>query len=170
MPNWLNALLFAILIVTVPFTMTLRILLQLPKPVELFHRKWPAIANVAVVAIVTALVTYFIHNTYYAIRVSAALFFTQFVVAAIAYGFGLVLMLRQYPGLYPEFLVTTGIAGLGIRRIAYRNIQDIEEEWRGRAETKLRVFTSHGHDFMLTLPTRSVPRFHEQLRLAQPPE
>ena len=67
-------------------------------------------------------------------------------------------------------LVTTGVAGLGIRKIAYRNIDDVEEVWRGSGETRLRIHTIYGTDFLFNLPTRSVPVLHERLQAAQPPE
>src|ERR1041384_4930604 len=113
MPNWINALLFATLVVTIPFTMILRILLQLPKPTVLFNRKWPNSLNVVVIALVTAYVTLFIRSTYYVRGVSPLALGFEFLIAALAYALGLVLILRQYSGIYPDFLVTTGTAGLG---------------------------------------------------------
>src|SRR5688500_8118067 len=121
MPAWVNALLFSILIVTIPFTMILRILSQLPKPNALSHRRWPGVINLVLIGLVTAYVTIFIRNTYYVRSCSPAVVVTQFVIAAVAYGFVLVLILRQFSGIYPDYLVTTGAAGLGIRKIAYRN-------------------------------------------------
>jgi hypothetical protein len=94
----------------------------------------------------------------------------EFVIAALAYGFGLSLILRQFSGLYPEYLVTTGAAGLGIRKIAYRNIEDVEEVWRGHGETRLRIHTIYGNSFLFTIPTGSVRVLHENLKSAQPPE
>jgi hypothetical protein len=164
MPYWLNALLLAILVVTVPFTMILRILLQLPKAIALSHRRWPSIVNVALIGVITAYATLFIRNTYFISANSPAAVLLQFVIAALAYGFGLAMMLRQYSGVYPEFVVTTGAAGLGMRKIAYRNIEDIEEVWRGSGETRLRIHTVHGTSFLFSLPTRSVTALHERLK------
>ena len=170
MSFWLNSLLLAILVVTVPFAMILRILTQLPKAHALSNRRWPSVLNLALVAGITAYVALFIRNTYFVRAHDPALVLLQFVIAALAYGFGLALILRQYAGIYPEFLVTTGAMGLGIRKIAYRNIDDVEEVWRGSGETRLRIHTVHGTSFLFTLPTRSVPVLHERLHAAQPPE
>jgi hypothetical protein len=115
-------------------------------------------------------VTFFIRNAYFVRAVAPLFLLLQFAIAAVAYAFGLALILRQYAGIYPEFLVTTGAAGLGMRKIAYRNIDDVEEVWRGSGETRLRIHTVHGTVFLLTLPTRSVPILHERLKGTQPPE
>jgi hypothetical protein len=170
MPYWLNSLLFAILIVTIPFTMILRILTQLPKPIALANKKWPAALNLVLIGLITAYVTIFIRSTYYVRGGSAITNLLQFVIASLAYGLGLVLILRQFTGLYPEFLVTTGTAGLGIRRLAYRNVTDIEEVWRSSSETRLRIQTIHDTQFLITLPTHQVSVLHERLKASQPPE
>ena len=169
MPAWINALLFSILVVTIPFTMILRILLQLPKPHGLSNRRWPSAINLAIIGAITAYVTVFIRSAYYVRPRSPLSVLLEFVIAALAYAFGLSLILRQFSGLYPEYIVTTGAAGLGVRKIAYRNIEDVEEVWRGVGETRLRIHTMHG-SFLFTLPTRLVPVFHENLKSAQPPE
>ena len=65
MPYWLNSLLFAILVVTIPFTMIVRILSQLPKPEALTHRRWPSAVNLVLIGIITAYVTIFIRAAYY---------------------------------------------------------------------------------------------------------
>ena len=170
MPYWVNALLFAVLIVTIPYTMVLRILARLPKANVLSHRKWPNIANLVLIGLVTGYVTMFIRSTYYVRTNTPAATLAEFAIAAIAYGFGLTLILRQYSGVYPEYLVTTGTAGLGIHKIAYTNIEGLEEVWRGRGETQLRVQTVYGTSLLFTLPTKSVPVLHERLAAAQPPE
>lgn len=170
MSHWLNALLLAILVVTVPFAMILRILVQLPKAHALSNRRWPSIINVGLVGAITAYVAVFLRNAYFVKGQEPVLVVVQFVIAAVAYGFGLTLILRQYAGIYPEFLVTTGAVGLGIRKIAYRNIDDVEEVWRGSGETRLRIHTVYGTDFLFTVPTRAVPTLHERLQAAQPPE
>jgi hypothetical protein len=170
MPHWIDALLFAILVVTIPFTMILRILLQLPKANALSHRRWPSALNFALIGIITAYITIFIRSAYYVRGNSPTVVLIQFVIAALAYGLGLVLILRQFEGIYPEFLVATGTAGLGIRKVAYRNIENVEEVWRGHGETRLRLYTIYGTTILFTLPTRSVALFNEQLKSAQPLE
>jgi hypothetical protein len=169
MPAWMNALLFAILVVTIPFTMILRILLQLPKAHALSNRRWPSALNLLIIGAITGYVAVFIRGAYYVRSRSPLAVLLEFIIAALAYGFGLALILRQFSGIYPEFIVTTGAAGLGIRKIAYRNIEDVEEVWRGHGETRLRIHTVYGNSFLFTLPTRSVPVLHENLKSAQPP-
>jgi len=170
MPYWVNALLFAILVVTIPFTMIMRILSQLPKPEALTHRRWPSGVNLVLIGLITAYVTIFIRSAYYVRGSSSASLFLQFLIAALAYGFGLVLILRQYTGIYPEFIVTTGAGGLGIRKISYRNIVDLEEVWRGHGETQFRVRTVHDTSFKFTLSTRSVPLLVAHVRAASSPD
>src|SRR5438552_1708302 len=106
-PSWISALVFAILIVVFPYTLILKILLQLPKAVALSHRPWTLGGNLVVIGAVTTWVTVFIHSVYYRRGLnSPVVLLMQFVIAALVYAFGLVLILRQFGGLYPEFFVT----------------------------------------------------------------
>jgi hypothetical protein len=164
MPSWLSATIFAILVVFFPFTLILRILLQLPKPIALSHRRWSTPVHLAVIAGITAWVAIFIHSAYYSQTPSPLLVLMQFFIAALAYAFGLVLILRQFSGLYPEFFVTTGRTGLALRKTAYRNVIKIEEVARGYGESHLRVETSYGRVVPLTLPTRQVPNLYERVK------
>ena len=88
----------------------------------------------------------------------------EFIIAAVAYAFGLVLILRQFSGLYPEFVVTTGRSGLSLRKTAYRNIVNIEEVARGYGESHLRLETNYGLTVPLTLPTRHVASLYERVK------
>jgi hypothetical protein len=88
----------------------------------------------------------------------------EFVIAALAYAFGLVLILRQFAGLYPDFFVTTGRSGLALRKTAYRNVIKIEEVARGYGESHLRVETNYGLVVPLTLPTKSVANLYERVK------
>jgi hypothetical protein len=165
MPPWISATIFAVLVVSVPYTLLFRILLRLPHSVALSHRRWPLVANILVIAAVTAWVTVFIHSAYY----RRGLFdptrvLIEFVIAALGYAFGLVLMLRQFAGLYPEFFITTGRTGLALRKTAYRNVIKIEEVARVRGECQLRVETSYGLVIPLILPTRHVPSLYERVK------
>src|SRR5262245_52991166 len=141
MPKWVSALLFAVLVVTIPYSLIIRILLQLPKPVALSHRRWPMPVNFTLIGAITAYVTLFIHGAYYSRGSNANVVLMEFVIAALAYAFGLVLILRQYSGLYPEFFVSIGGSGLSLRKTAYRNVINIEEVARGHGETQLRIET-----------------------------
>jgi hypothetical protein len=88
----------------------------------------------------------------------------EFVIEAVVYAFGLVLLLRQFAGLYPEFFVTTGRSGLALRKTAYRNVTQIEELSRASGEAHLLVKTSYGLTVALTLPTRCVPMLYERVK------
>jgi len=164
MPGWVSALVVAILVVVIPFSLILKLMLQLPRSVALSHRRWPLPVNFGIIGAITAYTTIFIRNTYYG-RVSApAAVLMEFVIAALAYIFGLVLLLRQFSGLYPEYIITTGRTGLAIRKTAYRNITDIEEVSRSHGEARLRVRTRRGLLHSLTLPIRSVPVLYERVK------
>src|SRR5437762_10440873 len=99
MPKWVSALLFAVLVVTIPYSLILRILLQLPKPVATSHRRWSMPANITLIGAITGYVTVFIHSAYYSGHYNAPVVLMEFLIAALGYAFGLVLILRQHAGL-----------------------------------------------------------------------
>ena len=165
MPSWVSSLVFAILVVVFPYSLILKILLQLPKPVALSHRRWPLGANLVVIGGVTTLATIFIHTEYYRRGLSnPSVVLMEFLIAALGYAFGLALILRQFSGLYPEFFVTTGRTGLSLRKTAYRNVVNIDEAARGHGESRLRVETNYGLTLILTLPTRHVASLYERVK------
>jgi hypothetical protein len=164
MPSWASATMFAILVVLAPYTLILKILVQLPKPLALSHGRWPLAVNIAVIVGVTAWVTVFIHTAYYRHFQDPLVVLMEFVIAALAYAFGLVLILRQFAGLYPEFFVTTGRTGLALRKTAYRNVIKIDEVGRAHGEAHMRVETNYGLVVPLTLPTRYVPSLYERVK------
>ena len=164
MPSWVSSTVFAILVVIFPYSLIFKILLQLPKPIALSHRRWAGTVNVTIIGAITAWVAVFIHAAYYRRSGDPFVVLMEFVIAALAYAFGLVLMLRQFAGLYPEFFVTTGRSGLALRKTAYRNVVKIEEVARGYGESHLRVETSYGLVLPLTLPTKHVPSLYERVK------
>jgi len=164
MPRWISALVIAILVVVIPFTFILRLMLQLPKPIALSHRRWPLPVNFGVIAAITAYTTIFIRSVYYGRVTNPVSILMEFVIAALAYIFGLVLLLRQFPGLYPEYIITTGRTGLSMRKTAYRNIIDIAEVSRSHGEAQMRIGTTHGLTHSLTLPVRSVPALYDRVK------
>jgi len=164
MPMWISALVIAILVVVIPFTFILRLMLQLPKPIALSHRRWHLPVNFGVIAAITAYTTIFIRSVYYGRVTNPVSILMEFVIAALAYIFGLVLLLRQFSGLYPEYIITNGQTGLSIRKTAYRNIIDIAEVSRSHGESRLRVGTTHGLVHSLTLPARSVPALYDRVK------
>lgn len=164
MPPVVTSLVFAVLVVTIPFTLVLKVLLQLPRPLALSHRRWPLPLNFALIALITALVTIFIRGVYYGSRVSPAEPAAEFLIVALAYGFGLVLLLRQFGGVYPDFIVTTGQTGFGLRKTTYRNIRKVEKAGEGGGETRFRVETAREITVLFSLPTRYVSIFYDQMR------
>jgi hypothetical protein len=164
MPPWLTSLLFAVLVVTIPFMLIIGVMQRLPGALALSHRRWPMPVNYAVIAAITGCVTFFIENAYYSRDINPAALFMEFVISALAFIFGLVLILRQFAGVYPEFIVTTGWTGLSIRKTVYRNITDVQEISRRRGECRLRVITTHGIAVPLTLPSRELPVFFQRLK------
>ena len=90
MPAWVSAAIFAILVVVFPYTVIFRMLLQLPPPIALSHRRWPLMVNLAVTAGVTVWVAVFIRAVYYHRGLTEpAVMLMDFVIAALAYAFGL---------------------------------------------------------------------------------
>jgi hypothetical protein len=77
------------------------------------------------------------------------------------------MILRQFSGVYPDYIVSTGRTGLSLRKTVYRNIRDVEELSRTRQEVQLQIITSQGAGIHFTLPTRDVSIFYERLK-AQP--
>src|SRR5881296_521732 len=164
MPSWVSALAIAILVVVMPFTLILKLMLQLPKSVALSHRRWPLLVNIGIIGAITAYTTIFIRSAYYGRIASPVTVLMEFVIAALAYVFGLVLLLRQFSGLYPEYLITTGRSGLCLRKIAYRNIINIEEVARSHGELQLRIETNRGMKHIFTLPVRYVTALHDRVK------
>jgi hypothetical protein len=164
MPSWITSLVFAVLVVTIPFTLILKILLGLPKALALSHRRWPLPLNFALIGITTFYLTIFIRSTYYGRASEPLAVLLQFLIAALAYIFGLVLLLRQFTGVYPEYIVTTGATGLSIRKTVYRKVTDVVKSSETGGESRLRVQTIDGKVLYLTLPVRDVSILFERLR------
>ena len=62
MPSWVSALAISILVVVIPFTLILKLMLQLPKPVALSHRRWPRGVNFGIIGAITGYTTIFIRS------------------------------------------------------------------------------------------------------------
>jgi hypothetical protein len=164
MPAWVSALVVAILVVVIPFSLVIKLMLQLPKAVVFSHRRWPLPVNFGIIAAITAYTTIFIRNAYYGRGAKPAAVLMEFVIAGLAYVFGLVLLLRQFCGLYPEYIITTGRTGLSIRKTAYRNIINVDELGRAHGEVELRIVTQHGLRLLMTLPVRSVQALYDRVK------
>ena len=98
MSPWITALLVAILLATVPLTWIFRILRNLPPPLLLSHRRWPAWVNFALIGAITGNVTVFVRGVYYGGTREPLALALQFLIAAVIYFFGFVLIVRQFAG------------------------------------------------------------------------
>ncbi len=152
----------AVFVATLPMLWVFRILKDLPQPLALSHRQWPAWANFSLIGLITANVAVFIQGMYDGGAEEPLSFVLRFVIAGVVYFFGFVLLVRQFAGLYPEYFVTAGRTGFGIRKALYRNIIDLEES-ASRHETQLRVHMRAGECLYLTLPTRHLAVFHKAI-------
>ena len=168
MSSWIAAVSVAGLVATVPLTWVFRVLRDLPEPVALSHRPWPVWANLGLIALVTAAVTVFIRDAYYVARPEPALVAMRFLITALFYVFGFVLLTRQVVGLYPEYFVTTGRTGLLLRKALYRNIVDVETLGESRGETRLRIEVRTGVNLPLILPSHQLPTFYAAIKENQP--
>jgi hypothetical protein len=164
MSLWFTSLSLAVLMTVIPFSFVLRLLQQLPPPLALSYRRWPMALNAVVVAVVTVSVSVFIRVTYLGGGRSVPRVLAMFLVAGLVYAFGLVLMLRQFCGVYSDYIVTVGRMGLVLQKTSYRNIEDVEHAVEGGGETRFRVHTSRGNTVNLTLPTRYGATFYAQIR------
>jgi hypothetical protein len=164
MQAWGTSLLFAVLVAAVPFTLLIRLLMQLPRALALSHRRWSLGLNYGLVAAVTSYTTYFIHRGYYGFPRTAGVIAGGCLIEAIVFGFALALLQRQFCGVYPEFIITSGSVGFGLRKTRYRNIQDVKTAATNSRETTLSIETIHGNWIQLVLPTRYVSIFFEQIQ------
>jgi hypothetical protein len=163
MQAWGTSLLIAVVVSTIPFTLFIQVLLQLPRALAQSHRRWPLPLNYTLVAAITSYTTYFIHRGYVAHRGPAEIA-GGCLIAAVVYGFALALLQRQFCGVYTEFIVTAGPFGLGLRKTRYRNIQDVDTVAERAGETELRVETVYGRVLTFTLPNRDVSIFFDQIQ------
>ena len=88
----------------------------------------------------------------------------EFIIAAGIYGFGLVLLLRQFCGVYEDFIITVGAAGLLLWKTSYTNIAKAETRDGGGGEKEIRIETARGGLLSLTLRAGDVERFYAQVR------
>jgi hypothetical protein len=163
MPALVTSLVFAVLVATIPFTFVLKVLLQLPRPLASAHQRWPMPLTFLLIGLITAYVAIFIHQVYYGPQRPAAVG-AEFLIVALAYGFALALVLRQFGGVYPDYIVTTGATGFGLRKTIYRNIRKVEKLRQSAGETRFRIETVHGNVIFFSLPNRYVSIFHDQLK------
>jgi hypothetical protein len=121
MASGASAIAVGILITVLPFSFLLRLLQHLPPAIILSHRRWPLGVNVLLTATVATACAWFFDRALRGTQ-GATLISFEFLVAAAAYGFGLVLLLRQFCGAYEHFVITVGTGGLVLRKTSYSNI------------------------------------------------
>lgn len=158
-----SALFVGFLVTVIPFSFLLRLLQQLPKALVQSHKRWPLLVNSMVTAGVAAAVSIFLHRaadrTHDLFQVAL-----EFLIVAVMYGFALVLVLRQFCGVYEEFIITVAAAGLALRKTSYANIVKAEGEDMDGGETRVLIETSRGSRVRLLLPTRDADRFYTHVR------
>ena len=154
---------FGILISVVPFSFLLWLLYRLPKPLVASHRRWPLVLNCLLMTVVVVSTTLFLDRA--AVRPHGLRgVIVEFVIQAVIYGFGLALLLRQFCGVYDDFIITVGVAGLLLWKTSYTNITKADSRESGGGEARIRIETARGGVLRLTLPANQVERFYTQVR------
>jgi hypothetical protein len=154
---------FGILITVVPFGFLLLLLHRLPRAIVASHRRWPLLANCLLMTIVATSTTLFLDRA--AVRAHGMRgIVVEFLIQAVIYGFGLVLLLRQFCGVYEDFIITVGAAGLLLWKTSYSNIAKADSRDTGGGEASIRIETARGGVMWLTLPADQVERFYAQVR------
>ena len=95
------ALAFGIFVSVMPFSFLLWLLYRLPRALVASHRRWPLILNCLLATGVAASTALFFQRAA-AERHGMAGIVAEFMIAAVIYGFGLVLLLRQFCGAYED--------------------------------------------------------------------
>ena len=152
-----------ILITVVPFSFLLRLLQRLPRAIVASHRRWPLIVNCLLMTVVATSTTLFLDRA--AVRAHGMRgIVVEFFIQAVIYGFGLALLLRQFCGVYEDFIITVGAAGLLLWKTSYTNITKADSRDSGGGEARIRIETARGGVLWLTLPAHHVDRFYSQVR------
>ena len=136
----------------------------------LSHRRWPFQVNLVIVIVSTASTAVFIRRLYYsdAMSVDPAVDGLRFAIAAVVYILAFVLLIRQYVGLYPEYLVASGKGGFTLRKRLYQNIVRVEEARTSGHETEVLFYFQNRERLRLTLPDRGVPLVYELIEKNKP--
>jgi hypothetical protein len=158
-----TAVFLGILVTAIPFSFLMRLLQQLPKALVQSHKRWPTLVNGVITAAVTAAAVLFLHRAADSSH-SLAQVALEFLIAAVIYAFGLVLVLRQFCGVYEEFIITVAAGGLALRKTSYANIVKAEREDKDGGETRILIETSRGSRVTLIIPTRDAERFNAHVR------
>jgi len=157
------ALMFGILVSAIPFSFLLWVLHRLPQAIVASHRRWPLALNCLMMTVVAASTALFLQRA--ALREHGFTgLIVEFLIAFTVYGFGLVLLLRQFCGVYEDFIITVGMAGMLLWKTSYTNIANAETRDSGGGEKTILIETARGGLLKLTLPANGVERFYSQVR------
>ena len=157
------ALVFGVFVSAIPFSFLLWVLYRLPAAIVSSHRKWPLVLNCLMMTAVAASTALFLQRA--ATQTSDVMgLAVHFIIATVVYGFGLVLLLRQFCGVYEDYIITVGMAGLLLWKTSYTNIAKAETHNGGGGEKKILIETARGGLLQLTLPANGVDRFYTQVR------
>ena len=157
------ALIFGILASALPFSFLLWILYRLPSALASSHRRWPVSVNFLLMTGVTFTTALFFERA--AVRDHGMIgVLVEFLVAAGIYGLGLSLLLRQFCGVYEDFIITVGAGGLLLWKTSYTNIAKAESVDGGGGEKQILIETARGGLLSLTLRAADVERFYAQVR------
>jgi hypothetical protein len=157
------ALVFGILASVAPFSFLLWILYRLPRPIVASHHRWPISVNALLMIVVAVTTALFLERA--AVRDHGLIgVFVEFLITAGIYGFGLALLLRQFCGVYEDFVITVGAGGLLLWKTSYTNIAKAETREGGGGEKEIWIETARGGLLTLTLPAADVERFYAQVR------
>jgi hypothetical protein len=158
-----TAMFIGVLITVIPFSFLLRLLQHLPRALVQSHKRWPVVLNGVVIAVVTAAISLFLDRatdrTHAITQIGI-----EFLIASVVYGFGLVLVLRQFCGVYEDFIITVVFGGLALKKTSYANIVKAEGQDLDGGETRILIETSRGTHLKLMLPTRDAERFYTHIR------
>ena len=158
------ALAFGIFVSIIPFSFLLWLLYRLPQALVASHRRWPLILNCLLATGVAASTALFFQRAAAERHSGMTGIVAEFMIAAVIYGFGLVLLLRQFCGAYEDYVITVGLAGLLLWKTSYTNIAKAEARDIGGGEMRIRIETARGGMLSLTLPAKHVERFYAQVR------
>ena len=157
------AIVFGILVSVLPFSFLLWMLYRLPRALVASHRRWPLAVNCLMMTVVAASTALFLERA--AVRANGLRgIVVEFLIQAVIYGFGLALLLRQFCGVYEDYIITVGAAGLLLWKTSYTNIAKAESRDSGGGEMRIRIETARGGVLSLTLPAHQVERFYAQVR------
>ena len=106
----------------------------------------------------------FIRKAYFMRSVEPLEIGIHFVAVSLIYLFGLVLLLRQFVGLYPDYLVSAGRMGLAIRKSVYQKIVNVQIYREGRRETSLNIRLENGERVRIDLPGDHLPVLYDRIR------